>query len=174
MSDGTVRSATVLQPIWEVLVGHGRTLEGATTHIAEISATFDLRGEHLDTGDFLLRGDDYNATAAGTIGLDGSLDLTARIQLTAQGVQKMLVLGAVPLPTHALPGLPPIPAFVTGNLAGPTVRPDVAALPASMGHWLVDAVLHLPRGIGGAIVDRLQQLWRGTTRAVGLGTENPP
>ncbi len=174
LTDGTVRSATVLQPIWEVLVGHGRPLEGATTHIAEISETFDLRGERFDTSDFLLKGDDYNATAAGSIGLDGSLDLTARIQLTAKGVQKMLVLGAVPLPTHALPGLPPIPAFVTGNLAGPTVRPDVAALPATTGRWLVDAVLHLPRGIGGAILDRLQQLWHGTARAVGLTAENPP
>ena len=174
LSDGTMRSTVVLRPIWEALVGRGRVLDALdrpTTHVQEMRSTFTLRGDEVDTPDFSLISDDYAVSAVGTIGLDGTLDLAARIQLTALGVQKMLVFSSMPLPTSALPGLPPIPTYVTGSVRDPVLRPNVAALPAATVRWVVGALLHAPRSLGGAVVHHLGQLWDGAKRAVGVAPE---
>jgi uncharacterized protein involved in outer membrane biogenesis len=172
LSDGTVPSATVLRPIWEALVGPGRVLQAldrSTNHVEEFSDTFALQRGRFNTTDLSVSSTDYHIAANGSIGLDGSLDLAARIQLTAQGVQKMLVLGSLPLPTASLPGLPPIPAIITGSLADPVVRPNVSALPASTAQWLAQAALHAPRAVAGAAIHRLGELWNGVKRVAGAG-----
>jgi hypothetical protein len=172
LSDGTMRAVSVLRPIWEALVGQGRVTDAMarpTTHVQEISGTFALRKGRVDTTDFALVSDDYNATAVGTVGLDGRLDLQARIQVTAHGVQQMLVFGSLPLPTSALPTLPPIPAAVTGNLQNPVIRPNMSALPATTVKWLVETVLQTPRSLSEGVAHRLGQVWNGVKRAVGPG-----
>jgi hypothetical protein len=178
LRDGTMRSTIVLRAIWEAIAGAGR---GASfmnaldrrTRVTQIGGSFELRRQELSTPDLSLASDDYDATAVGTIGLDGSLDLRTRIQLTSRGVQRMLVLGSVPLPTGSLPALPPIPATVTGSVANPVVRPNMSAVPAATARWLVDALLQTPRTLGGAIIDRLGQLWSGIKRVAGGGEEQP-
>src|SRR6185369_9049638 len=102
-----LRSTVVLRAIWEALVGSGRVMTAMNefshrTALDHISATFVLRQEEITTSDLSLRSDDYNATAVGTVGLDGSVDMEARIQLTSQGAQKMIVLGSMALPTGML------------------------------------------------------------------------
>jgi hypothetical protein len=172
LSDGTMRAATVLRPIWEALVGSGRVMDmlsRPTTHVQELSQSFALRGGRIDTTDLALISDDYSVTALGSVGLDGSVDLSARIQLTAHGVQKMLVLGSIPLPTSALPGLPPIPARVTGDLDNLVIRPNISALPGSTVKWLAEALLHTPRSLGEAIIHNVGRLWGGAKRLVGAG-----
>jgi uncharacterized protein involved in outer membrane biogenesis len=170
LSDGTMHAATVLRPIWEALVGSGRVMDmlsRPTTHVQELSETFALRAGRVDTTDLTLISDDYSVTALGSIGLDGSVDLGARIQLTAQGVQKMLVLGSIPLPTSALPSLPPIPARVSGDLDKLVIRPNVSALPGSTAKWLGDALLQTPRSLGEAVLHNVGQLWGGAKRLIG-------
>jgi hypothetical protein len=137
-----------------------------TTHVQEISSSFALRHGQVHTNDFSLISDDYTATALGTIGLDGRLDLSARIEVTARGVQKMLVFGSLPLPTAALPSLPPIPATVTGRLGDPVIRPHMYALPATTVRWMVESLLQTPRSLGESVVYHVRRLWRG---ARGLG-----
>jgi len=174
--DGSMRSTIVLQAIWQAIAGarHGERFMRALdrrTRVADIGGSFELRRSMLSTPDFALTTDDYNATAVGTIGLDGSLDLRTRIELTSRGVQHMLVLGSVPLPTESLPALPPIPATVTGTLTNPVVRPNVAALPAATVRWLVTALLDTPRSLGESVVHRLGQLWSGLKRVGGGESE---
>ncbi len=174
LSDGAMRSTVVLRPIWQALVGPGRVLDALdrpTTHVEYMGGTFTLRRGELDTPDFSLISDDYSVTAAGSVGLDGQLDLSARIHLTAQGVQKMMVFSSMPLPTSSLPGLPPIPAYVTGSVRDPVLRPNVSALPAATVRWVVDALLQAPRSVGGEVVHRLGQLWDGAKRAVGVAPQ---
>ena len=169
LRDGTLRAATVLRPIWEALVGSGRTMDALSrpTIVSELSETYTLRHGRFETTDLSLISDDYSATAVGSIGFDGSVDLRARIELTAQGVQKMLILGSIPLPTSGLPGMPPIPAYVTGSLEKPVIRPNVSALPATTVSWMVDTLLHAPRSLGGALMHRAGQVWNGVKRVVG-------
>jgi AsmA-like C-terminal region len=172
MSDGTMRAASVLRPIWQALIGQGQVSEAMArpmTHVQEIGGTFALRQGEIHTTDFSLASDDFNATALGSVRLDGQLDLQARIQVTARGVQKMLVFGSLPLPTSALPGLPPIPAAVTGNLQDPLIRPNVSALPATTVKWLVETLMQTPRSLGEAAAHRLGQFWDGAKRVVGAG-----
>jgi hypothetical protein len=172
LSGGTMQSATVLRPIVEGLVGSGRIMDAMSrpmTHVQELSETFTLRDDRFDTSDFALITDDYSVTGAGSVGIDGSVDLKTRIQLTSLGVQKMFMLGSLDLPTSALPNLPPIPAQVTGSLENLIVRPNVSALPRSTVEWLVDALLQSPRTIGGAVVHTIGRLWGGARRLVGAG-----
>ena len=172
MSDGTMRAASVLRPIWEGLFGQGRVsraMSRPTTHVQEISSTFALRQGQIDTTDFALLSDDFNATALGNVRLDGQLDLEARIQVTANGVQKMLVFSSLPLPTSGLPNLPPIPAAVTGSLGDPVIRPNMSALPATTVRWLAQTLMQVPRSLGESVAQRLGQLWDGAKRVVGAG-----
>jgi hypothetical protein len=172
LSGGTMLSTTVLRPIVEALVGSGRIMDAMSrpmTHVQELSQTFTLRNDRFDTTDLALITDDYSVTGAGTVGIDGSVDLNTRIQLTSLGVQKMFMLGSLDLPTSALPSLPPIPARVTGSLENLIVRPNVSALPRSTVEWLVDALLQSPRTIGEAVVHSIGRLWGGARRLVGAG-----
>ena len=114
-----------------------------------------------------LRGKTLGVIGLGSIGLDGGLKLDARIQVTAQGVQKMLILGSMPLPTKALPRLPPIPAKVSGYVQNPVIYPNVAALPATTLRWMVEVLLQTPRSVGETVVDQFRQVWNGAKRLVG-------
>jgi hypothetical protein len=170
--DGTLPSTVVLRAIWEALMGPGRVTDALQrldprTEVSEVSATFDLRDGQIGTSDLWLASDDYEASAVGTVGLDGTMDLGARIRLTSRGFQKMLVLGSMPLPTGILPDMPAIPTSITGTLAAPVIRPNVAALPAATARWLIDAILHTPQTVGDALVNRLGKLWSRTKRATG-------
>jgi len=175
-TDGAIPATTVLGPIWDGLVGPGRIsnrLERATNRVTQLSDTFTLRQGSFETTDLSLSSEDYDMTGVGSLGFDGSLNLSSRIRLTAHGVQKMLVFAALPLPTSALPSLPPIPAHITGMVSHPVVRPNVSALPASTARWFVDAVLHAPRTVGGAIVGRVRGLWNRVTGGAD-STDEPP
>jgi hypothetical protein len=162
VSDGDVKAATVLKPIWEALIGPGRVVDAmdrVTTHVEQISGSYTLHHDRMQCTDLSMISDDYSVTAVGSIGLDGTLDLNTRIQLTARGVQHMLVFAALPLPTSTLPRLPSIPARITGTFANPVIRPNVSALPVATVRWMVGVLLHGPRTLGGAVLDGLGNLW---------------
>jgi hypothetical protein len=163
VSNGTMGAANVLRPIFEAVGGAGRRFATADrrTRVQQVGGMFGLSNGRVVTTDFSLQSDDFDVTAAGSVGLAGDLDLQARIQVTARGVQDMLIFASIPLPTSTLPRLPPIPARVTGTLANPIVRPTASALPATATRWLIEAVLHTPRNVVDSIVHRLGQLWNG-------------
>jgi hypothetical protein len=161
VSNGTISAINVLRPIFEIVGGAGRRFAAVDrrTRVQQFGGIFGLREGRFITPDFSLQSDDFGITSGGSIGLDGSLDLQARILLSAQGISKMLVLGSIPLTTSSLPTLPPIPARITGTLANPVVRPIAAALPAATARWLIESVLRAPHNLAGAVVRRLGQLW---------------
>jgi len=163
LRDGTIPAAAILKPIWNAMVGEGsmRNFVDQPTHVSHMSDSFTLRDASFDTSDLSLISDDYSVTGVGSIGMDGSLDLETRIHLTSSGMQKMFFFASLPLPTGALPPLPPIPARVKGTIGDPILRPNVGALPASTARWFLDAVLDTPRTAGGAIMRPLQRLWHG-------------
>lgn len=162
LSNGEGPSERVLGAIWDAMAGadeHESTSGHRTTRVEQVTASFLLCDSWVNTADLNLIATDYTATAAGKISLDGHVKMNARIALTARGIQRMLVFASVPLPTAALPPLPPIPATVGGTLSDPVIHPDVSAMPASTAKWLADALLASPRTISGAVVDRLHQIW---------------
>lgn len=163
LRDGTMPAAAVLRPLWQALAGHGalRAHIDQPTRVQYVSNTFVLHRGRMETPDLTLVSDDYTVTGAGSIDLDGTLNLHTRINLTAAGMQKMFLFSAFPLPTSGLPPLPPIPAAVHGTLAAPIIRPDVAALPAATLRWFVDALIDTPRTVAGAVTGTIRRVWRG-------------
>ena len=175
LRDGTVRAPAILPALWQAIFRRAAPLTGLErpTRIERVSASFDLRDGVVHSQDLFDQTDDYTMTGAGTFGLDGSLDLSTRLTLTAQGMQKLLTTASLPLPTSGLPSLPPIPTTIGGTFERPQIRPDISALPASTMRWLVGAVLQAPRELGGAVVDGLDGLFGGTRRLFGREAPTP-
>ncbi|MGH7786200.1 MAG: AsmA-like C-terminal region-containing protein, partial [Candidatus Binatia bacterium] len=173
---GTMRSSAVLRALWEAMFGPSRSMDklGSPNRVDSAGGTFTLESGVVHTQDLALHSADYIATAAGTFALAGPIDLAARFTLTAEGMQKMIAFGSIALPTSSLPPLPPIPAKITGTLDDPIVRPNVAAVPAATLRWFVDAVLHAPRGILSAVVNRGGEAWGATKRLFGYGQPAAP
>lgn len=168
---GTMRSSAVLRAMWEAMFGKSASMDklGSPNRVDSAGGTFALEAGVVHTQDLALHSADFIATAAGTFALAGPIDLAARFTMTAQGMQKMIAFGSIALPTSSLPPLPPIPAKITGTLDDPIVRPNMAAVPAATLRWFVDAVLHAPRGVLGAVVNRGREAWDATRRLFGRG-----
>jgi hypothetical protein len=169
-SGGSVQRSGVLTALWDALIRRQRAAAPAVGHnrLDQFRSDFTLAAGQLRTQDLALKTQDYSITGAGTVGIDGRVDLTTRIILTASGVQRMVTLGSLPLPTKALPTLPPIPARVGGTLTNLSIRPDVSAVPLATVGWLVDSVVSTPAALGGAVIKGVGGLFRGAERAVGI------
>jgi hypothetical protein len=176
VSGGTIRHGAILTALWDALIRRDRSAAPATreNRIDQASTTFMLADGICHTQDLTLRSADYSLTGAGTVRLDGQLDLDTRITLTATGVQRLVTLGSLPLPTSALPTLPPVPTRITGPASDMVVRPDVSGVPMATAGWLVKSVVGAPAAVGGAVVDGVGSLLHGAERIMGRrGTPAP-
>ena len=176
VSGGAIRHGAVLTALWDALIQRPRSTSAATreNQIDRASATFMLADGVCHTQDLTLRSADYTLTGAGTVRLDGQLDLNTRITLSSTGVQHLLTLGALPLPTSGLPSLPPMPARITGPANDMIVRPDVSRVPTATAGWLVRSVVGAPAAVGGAVIDGVGTLFHGAERIMGRrGTPAP-
>ena len=92
---------------------------------------FELSAGRLSTHALELVTSDYTLSGRGSIGADGSLDLTGEVRFTVDGLQKLIAMASLPIPTGEAPELPPIPTKITGTLRSPIVRPDVSGVSRS-------------------------------------------
>ncbi len=146
---GYLASTALLRAIF-VAVVPSRTLRdgGTPNRLTSLTQTFTLADGLIHTDDLTVDSDDYDLTAAGTIGLEGQLDLYGRVTLTPHGIKKVFALGAVPIPGSSLLSLPVIPARFEGNLDNPSIHPEAGALAGSTARWFADALIGTPRLLG--------------------------
>ncbi len=163
---GTITSTGVLQAIVDTVAPHRRTRPlGTPNRLISLREDFTLGGGALHTTNLSLLSDDYDLTARGTVSLDGRLALDGHITLTQHGIQRLFVLGAVPLPPRLL-SLPTIPARFEGTLAHPHIRPDPTALAGSTARWFAEALLGAPLRLGEAVTHPLSEVVRGMRKLV--------
>lgn len=161
---GTLRSTAVLTALWDALLRRARRSDVAPHNpLKSLTATFKVYDAAVHTWDLQGFTQDYTVTGSGRFGFDRHVDLDTRITLTAAGLQHMISLGIVPLPTSLLPTFPPIPTRITGTLDKPIVRPDVSALPASTMRWAASAAINVPRAIGEAVAKPFEHLFDDVT-----------
>jgi hypothetical protein len=161
---GNVRSTAVLAALWDALLRRARRSEVSPHNpLRTASASFTVSNAAVHSSDLQANTQDYTLNGSGSVGLDGRLDLDTRVTLTAAGLQHMVSLGVVALPTSLLPTFPPIPARISGTLGNPIVRPDVSALPASTMRWAASAAINVPRAIGEAVAKPFEDLFDDVT-----------
>lgn len=147
---GTIPASSIVGAVWRAFVpvlhisGAPRTI-GAATRVDHLTQSFALSAGRMQTSDLSLVTDDYLLTGAGSVGLDGTLDLNTEVAMTPGGVTKLLTMASLPIPGGPR-RLPPIATRITGTLAHPIIRPEIVNLP-------VAAVSTLFRGAGQALGD---------------------
>jgi hypothetical protein len=172
---GYLTSTGLLRAIVAAIVPTRALREGGPPNrLTSLTQSFTLGGGRLQTEDLTVDSDDYDLTATGSIGLDGSLDLMSRISLTPNGIKKIFALSAVPIPGSNLWTLPVIPARVGGSLEQPAIHPEATALAGTTARWFVDALIGAPRTIGQTIVQPLDWMFTGVRDLVAPPTPAVP
>jgi uncharacterized protein involved in outer membrane biogenesis len=157
MRGGTIPSSSIIGAVWSAMVplvhvGKQPDSLGPPTRVDRFTESFTLRSAHLHTSDLVLVTDDYHVTGAGSVGLDGSLNLNTEVAMTAEGVTKMLTAASLPIPGE--PGsLPPIPTRITGSIGDPIIRPKVEQIPIAA----VQTLFAGARGAGEELKDAAGQ-----------------
>jgi uncharacterized protein involved in outer membrane biogenesis len=161
MRGGSIPSASIIGAVWDAFVpvikiGAATRAVGAPTRVDHLTESFALEAGRLDTTNLSVVTNDYTITGSGSIGLDGSLDLSTEIAMTPEGVTKMLTMAALPIPGD--PGsLPSIPTRITGTLGHPVIRPAVTDVP----HAAILSVLRGARGAADVLQDAAGEGLRG-------------
>jgi len=101
---------------------------GAHNRFSRAEKTFRVRDGRVRSDDLSVVTDDYLLRAAGSVGLDGTLDYAAKATLTTTGIQKLFAAAAVPIPGASALKTYPFPVHIAGTLASPSVVVDAATL----------------------------------------------
>jgi uncharacterized protein involved in outer membrane biogenesis len=164
MLGGTIPSSSIIGALWRsiepVVPVHGKpTHFSPPTRVQRLTQSFTLNGGRMHTNDLTLVTDDYTVTGAGTIGLDGSLDLQTNVALSPAGVAKLLVIASVSVPRD-VPNLPAVPTRITGTLSSPMISPVVTDIPLVAIRGLFGSV----RGVGEALTGTAERGIKGFAR----------
>jgi uncharacterized protein involved in outer membrane biogenesis len=135
LAGGQIESSAMIRSLFEAAIGQipGVSLGGGKraeepTRLERLEASFALRDGRAFTEDLVFVTSDYRMEGKGSVGLDGSLDLTTRVSLTARGSYKIYALALAPLRKGGSDSLPAVPVSVSGTLAGPRIVPDLTGL----------------------------------------------
>jgi hypothetical protein len=103
--------------------------KGRATRLESLTASFDVSQGVAKTDDLVLETSDYRMSGAGSVELDGTLDIQGRVALSAHGVEKLVVLLASPLRGFQGDRLPEIPVRITGPIGEPKVTSELRKVP---------------------------------------------
>ncbi len=172
---GSIPSGELLTSILEAMAPSRRAgkQRQRANRLIELTQTFTVASALVRTEDLRLQTHDYQLTGKGTVGFDQRVDLATEVTLTARGIQAMLSLGSIPLPTGALPPLPPVPMQISGTIDDPIMHTTASGLPQAAVKWLADAILGAPARIGGAVLSPLGTLFGGVRDLVAPATPTP-
>ena len=158
---GTIPSSSIIGAICDALVplvhANVRKAIGAPTRVDHVTQSFTLQDGRMRTSDLAVVTDDFTLTGAGSIGLNGALDLNTKIAMTAAGMTKLLTMGSLPIPGEPL-RLPSIPTRITGTLGDPIVRPEVQDLPVAAVKGLFRGAFGVGKALQGAAGSGLRAL----------------
>lgn len=103
-------------------------LEGDRTPFDLLRLAVEIDGGRLRADDLQIAAKQFALSAAGAVGLDGSLDGSGRLRLPPDVSQKILKKADRFAPLLEQDGVVVLPLRLDGVLASPTLRPDLAAL----------------------------------------------
>lgn len=165
MRGGTIPSSSIVGALLgalEPLAGRESRPPSITapTRVDWLTQNFALGGGRIETENLSLATSDYTLTGAGSIGLDGSLDLDTEVALTPNGVTKLLVMASLPV-RGDLGHLPPIPTHIGGTLADPAVHPQVSGVPMAIVHGLFAGATGAANTLGGEAASGIESVEQG-------------
>ena len=114
----------------------------------------ELRTGVVHVSDLEFVTQDYTMRGTGTIGLDGAVNLRTEVDFSIEGMQRLLLSMAVPIPTGGIQVLPSLPFYVTGTVAAPFFIPDVTSIPRVALRTLFSPIAGVGRFIGGLFSGR--------------------
>jgi hypothetical protein len=172
LSGGQVESSQVMRSLFEATFAkipgisdhEGDARAEVTTQLERLDASFTLRDARAFTEDLDLATSAYRMKGKGSLGLDGSLRLSARVMLTARGLDVIGQLASLSLRRPRDHEPPAIPIHVSGTILQPVVVPDLTGVSLAT----VRALL------GGAegLVPGGRRLREGLGKVFGLGEES--
>ena len=92
---------------------------------------------------------DYRLEGQGSIALDGALSLHTELTFSIEGMQKLFLSMAIPIPSGSIDLLPALPLYVTGTTTLPVFVPEVTALPRIALRTVFSPILGVTRMVGG-------------------------
>ena len=119
------------------------------TQIDHLSQAMKLEKGVLHVSDAKFVTNDYRLEGQGSIALDGALSLHTELTFSIEGMQKLFLSMAIPIPSGSIDLLPALPLYVTGTTTLPVFVPEVTALPRIALRTVFSPILGVTRMVGG-------------------------
>jgi hypothetical protein len=117
------------------------------TKIDHLSQAMKLEKSVLHVSDVEFVTTDYRIEGQGSIALNGALSLHTELTFSIEGMQKLILSMALPIPSSSIDLLPAFPLYVTGTTTIPVFVPEVTALPGIALRTLFSPILGVTRMI---------------------------
>jgi hypothetical protein len=161
---GSMPGTGLLQAVGKALVRRVPGVSWAPASVGSVDRTplesaripFRVEDGALHTDDFQIATGDYGFVGQGRLSQDLDLYLTGEVSLAAQGVSKVLTLGAIPTGVRRGLRLPAIPIEARGPLDSVSFRANVSGVPLATVKGLLglpSRALDLGKGAAGAVRD---------------------
>ena len=118
------------------------------TKIDHLSQTMELEKGVLHVSDVEFVTNDYRIQGEGSITMNGGLDLHTELTFSIEGMQKLFLSMAIPIPSSSIDLLPALPLYVTGTTTIPVFVPEVTALPRIALRTVFSPILGVTRMVG--------------------------
>jgi len=136
LAGGKLESSRVMHSLVRAVFGRipgiSRLSDGedsrAPMQLESLDASFALRDARAFTEDLEFATSNYRMAGEGSLGFDGSLRLSTRVEFTARGVDEVYRLASIPFGSRRDRLLPAVPVEVTGTVDEPHVVPDLSGL----------------------------------------------
>jgi hypothetical protein len=136
LTGGQVESSRVMRTLYDATFAKipgisdrsGGEPSELPTELERLDASFDLHGARVFTEDLDFATNAYRMKGAGSLGLDGSLRLSARVTLTARGIDAVGRLASISLRRPRDHDPPAIPIHVSGTIVRPRIVPDLTGI----------------------------------------------
>ena len=149
-------SVSVMKAVWHAFVEkipgldeiHDRDKRENPPRIDHVAQSFRIDGGRVVTDDFSVLTSSFSLTGGGSLDFAGTLDYQMQAVFTSEGIQEMLSLSALHLPSSEQPKLEPIPLHISGSVREPDINADLSHVPlAGLSVLLLscEGVAHLPR-----------------------------
>jgi hypothetical protein len=136
LAGGQIESSPVMRSLFEAAFGKipgvshlsGGERSEPPTKLESLVASFTLRDARAFTEDLDLSTSAYRMEGKGSLGFDGSLQLSTRVALTARGVDEVYRWASIPFGKRGDNALPAVPVHVNGTIGDPQIVPDLTGL----------------------------------------------
>jgi len=136
LAGGQVESSSVMRSLFEAAFGKIPGVSSRSdgerskppTELERLDASFALRDTRAFTEDLDFATSAYRMEGTGSVGLDGSLQLSTRVTLTARGIDAVGRWASTPLRKRRDHTLPAVPVHVNGTVRDPQIVPDLTGI----------------------------------------------